>query len=90
MLNSYLGNKYWTFKKTAQEGVFQEFLQFLIVSVISFALNLTVDYVLVNTVGPLKGMALKTWAQFSAFMAATLAMAWNFLGYKFIVFNTKK
>ena len=90
MLNSYLGNKYWTFKRTTQEGVFQEFLQFLIVSVIGFAFNLTIDYVFVNTVGPLGGMALKTWAQFSAFVAAALAMVWNFLGYKFIVFNTKK
>jgi len=90
MLNSYLGNKYWTFKRTTQESVFYEFLQFLIVSVIGFAFNLTIDYVFVNTVGPLGGMALKTWAQFSAFMAAALAMVWNFIGYKFIVFNTKK
>ena len=90
MLNSYLGNKYWTFKRTTQEGVFHEFLQFLIVSVIGFALNLTIDYVFVKTVGPLGGMTLKTWAQFSAFIAAALAMTWNFIGYKFIVFNAKK
>jgi len=90
MLNSYIGNKYWTFKRTTQEGVFQEFFQFLIVSAIGFALNLTIDYVFVNTIGPLGGMALKTWAQFSGFMAAAMAMFWNFLGYKFIVFDTKK
>jgi putative flippase GtrA len=90
VLNSYFCNKYWTFKKTTQGCLFQEFLRFLIVSVIGFVFNLTIDYVFVNAVGPLGGMTLKTWAQFSAFIAAALAMAWNFVGYKFIVFDTKK
>ncbi|MCX6731786.1 MAG: GtrA family protein [Candidatus Parcubacteria bacterium] len=89
VLNSYLGNKYWAFKRTTQESVFQEFFQFLIVSVIGFALNLTIDYILVNTVGPLGNMTLKTWAQISALLSALVLLAWNFLGYKFIVFNTK-
>ena len=29
------------------------------------------------------------WAQFSAVLAAAIAMFWNFLGYKFIVFKVK-
>jgi hypothetical protein len=35
-------------------------------------------------------MPLKTWAQFSALLAAVLSLFWNFLGYKFIVFDVKK
>jgi len=90
VLNSYFWNKYWTFKRAAQENVFQEFLQFLIVSVIGFFINITTDYILVNNIGPQWGMALKTWAQLSAVIATVVALNWNFIGYKFIVFDTKK
>jgi putative flippase GtrA len=87
--NSYFLNKYWTFKRETNEGAMKEFFQFLIVSVIGFAINLGVDYVAVNMMSPLGGMLPKTWAQVSAVIASVTALGWNFLGYKFLVFESK-
>ncbi len=87
--NSYLWNKLWTFKRDSTEKVGREFFQFVVVSIIGLLINLGIDYVFVNIVHPFGGMPLKTWAQFSALLAAALSLFWNFLGYKFIVFNVK-
>jgi putative flippase GtrA len=91
--NSYVWNRHWTFKNEAdeaQESVSQEFFQFFIITVIGFSINVGIDYILVNIVSPFWEMPLKTWAQFSALLATLVQLVLNFLGYKFIVFNTKK
>ncbi len=90
VINSYVWNRYWTFKKETQESISQEFFQFFIISIIGFSINVGIDYILVNTVSPFKEIPLKTWAQLSALLATLVSLVWNFLGYKFIVFNTKK
>ena len=90
VLNSYAGNKYWVFKKRTEEGILKEFFQFLLISIIGFLINIIIDYVFVNSIGPIGGIALKTWAQISATIAAIIGMLWNFFGYKFIVFDIKK
>ncbi|MBU4223982.1 GtrA family protein [Patescibacteria group bacterium] len=89
VINSYLLNKYWTFKRTTNESASKEFLQFIVVSLVGLFINVATDYVFVNMVSPFGGMPLKTWAQFSAMLAAAIGMTWNFLGYKFIVFDEK-
>ncbi|MEW5907692.1 MAG: GtrA family protein [Patescibacteria group bacterium] len=89
VINSYLWNKFWTFKRVSTESVSKEFFQFATVSIIGLLINLGVDYVFVNIINPFGGMPLKTWAQFSAMIAAIAALFWNFIGYKFIVFDTK-
>ena len=89
--NSYFLNKYWTFKReNTAESATKEILQFFIVTAIGFALNLGVDYVAVNMINPLGGMMPKTWAQAGAIIAAVTALGWNFLGYKFLVFDKPK
>jgi len=88
--NSYVWNRHWTFKNEAQESISQEFFQFFIITVIGFSINVGIDYILVNIVSPFWEMPLKTWAQFSALLATLVQLVLNFLGYKFIVFNTKK
>ena len=55
----------------------------------SFILNISIDYVFVNMVGSFWNMSPALWAQFSAVLAATIAMTWNFIGYKFIVFKVE-
>ncbi|MEE8131535.1 MAG: GtrA family protein [Candidatus Paceibacterota bacterium] len=89
VVNSYLWNKFWTFKRTTKETVGKEFFQFVVVSSIGLFINLGVDYVLVNQITPLAALPLKTWAQFAAMLAAIVALFWNFIGYKFIVFEEK-
>lgn len=89
VINSYFWNKFWTFKRESSESVGKEFLQFIIVSVIGFGINLGVNYVAVNMITPLGGIQEKTWAQVGALAAAVVALFWNFIGYKFLVFEQK-
>lgn len=85
--NSYIWNKVWTFKKTDTKESGKEFTQFLAVSIIGLVLNAVVASVLVNVIGPLGGIKVKTWASISAAIASICVMAWNFIGYKFWVFK---
>jgi putative flippase GtrA len=87
VINSYFWNKLWTFKKikTAQTG--KEFIQFLIVSLIGFGLNVGVASLVVNTIGPQFGLSKEIWANVGAITATAFAMMWNFVGYKFVVFK---
>lgn len=89
-INSYFWNKFWTFRRKEKENVGKEFFEFFTVSTIGFLINVGVDYVFVNLISPLGGMGPATWAQFSAMVAAIVALFWNFIGYKFIVFDLKK
>lgn len=103
--NSYFWNKFWTFKKTSPSAVApgedkkntsKEVLQFFIVSVIGFALNVAIASLIVNVWGPhfeLFGinwspeLAVKRWATVGAFFGTLMGLVWNFLGYKLVVFK---
>ncbi len=89
--NSYFWNKFWTFKKEAviegqKSG--REMLQFFIVSVIGFSLNVGAATFLVNVLGPQFGLSLKLWANVGALAGTLIGMGWNFVGYKLIVFKS--
>ena len=90
VLNSFVWNKFWTFRRSTTHTVGKEFFQFLVISTIGFLINLGVDYFFVNMIHPFLGMPAKSWAQFSAVIAAIVALFWNFIGYKFIVFEVKQ
>jgi len=85
--NSYIWNKIWTFKKTDTKETGKEFGQFIMISIIGLILNAVIASVLVNVIGPLGGIKVKTWASVSAAVASVCVMAWNFIGYKFWVFK---
>ncbi|MDD3487665.1 MAG: GtrA family protein [Candidatus Moranbacteria bacterium] len=85
--NSYLWNKFWAFHKETTKEAGKEFVQFIAVSIIGLILNALVASILVNVVGPLGGIAPKTWASVSAAAASVCVMFWNFVGYKFWVFK---
>ena len=85
-VNSYFWNRIWTFKAESKASG-KEFLKFYIVTGIGFFLNVGIASLIVNVVGPQFGMAMKTWANIGAIIAVVCVAAWNFLGYKFIVFK---
>lgn len=92
VFNSYFLNKFWTFKATAThqksgKKIGKEFLSFLIISLIGLALNNLIASLVVNWLGPQWGISENLWANIGAVTAAFLAMFWNFMGYKFIVFK---
>ncbi len=87
--HSYFWNKFWTFRKKETVVVGKEFLQFFVVSLIGLAINVGIASLVVNLIGPQWGISLKLWANIGAAVGSVVGLAWNFLGYKFIVFKQK-
>lgn len=89
VINSYLWNKYWTFKKEGSETkqVAKEFSQFLIISIIGISLNSGIVYGITTLIKPVFGFSSVIWANLAKAFATGVAMTWNFIGYKFIVFK---
>jgi putative flippase GtrA len=80
--NSYLWNKWWTFK--AREG---STVQFFLVSALGLLINVGTASFIVNVFSPLSGITAEAWANVAAVTATLLSLVWNFLGYKFVVFR---
>lgn len=91
--NSYFWNKFWTFKNKDVTKVEvksgKEVLQFFVVSVIGWLINLGISSVIVNLIGPQFGLSPKLWANVGALCATGANMVWNFIGYRFIVFKAE-
>lgn len=87
VVNSYFWNKFWTFKKKKTVRAPKEFLQFFLITVIGFLINVGIASLIVNVFGPQFGMTENLWANVGGITAAIIASIWNFCGYKFIVFK---
>lgn len=87
IVNSYLWNKFWTFSDTTMQGAGKEIVQFLVVTLIGFGINVGATHVMVNIIGPLGGVTPKAWANIGAFVSILATLFWNFFGYKFFVFK---
>jgi len=83
----YLGDKLWAFEKIGKEGLGKEFGQFFTVTLIGLVINVAIASFLVNNISPQFGFTPKLWANVGGIAAAFGVMAWNFIGYKFIVFK---
>ncbi len=86
--SKFWGNKFWAFEKAETEKMGKELLQFYVVTLVGMAVNVGVASFIVNSVGPQLGLNLQVWANIGAIVAAVAGAAWNFLGYKFVVFKT--
>lgn len=85
--NSYIWNKRWTFRK-GKDFKGNEFSKFLLISGISFALNVGIASFLNNYLGPQFDISPYLWANLSAVVAAGFTTLINFFGYKYLVFGT--
>lgn len=85
--NSFFWNKLWTFKKKGQKETGKEFAQFILVSVIGLLINAGVASFIVNIIGPMGSIGIKTWANIATAVASIVVLTWNFVGYKFFVFK---
>ncbi len=83
----YIPDKYWAFKKKETAGIKKEFSQFFAVTLIGLGINVGVAHVIVNVIGPQFGLPAKLWANLGGIGAVIVTFAWNFVGYKFIVFK---
>lgn len=84
-INSYFWNKYWTFHQEEKKKT--EFFQFFIVSVVGFIVNVVSASTVFKFIPPVAGLSYEQWALISAIIGSIAGLAWNFLGYKFIVFK---
>lgn len=90
IINSYFWNKHWVFESKAKgESQEKEFAKFIMVSIGGFVVNVAAASLIVYlaknpTANP------KIIANAAAAVAFMLTMAWNFLGYKLVVFVKPK
>lgn len=84
--NSYFWNKFWTFKKVGTTPG-KEFVQFLIISTIGIGMNTGIVVAGTSLISPFFGLSAGAWANLMKLLATFVAMVWNFLGYKFVVFK---
>ncbi len=88
VVNSYFWNKWWTFEKTGQAKI-TEFSQFLFVSIVGFGINLGTATIVINVFPRPSTFSASQWDNIGFLAATFVALAWNFIGYKFWVFAKK-
>ncbi|MCX6761036.1 MAG: GtrA family protein [Candidatus Nealsonbacteria bacterium] len=93
--SKYFGDKFWAFEKMEKEGMKKEITTFFLVTLVGLAVNVGVTAMMVTYLNA-NGMVLfgsqvaltdKLIANLGAIVAAVVVAAWNFVGYKFIVFK---
>lgn len=85
-INSYLWNKYWTFKQKQKKHVAQEYGTFLVVSGVALGIHLLIVYFVTTFIPPII-VGKELWANVANVIAVGIGFIWNFIGYKFIVFK---
>ena len=88
--NSYLWNKYWTFKVKEKDEIPQEFAKFLVVSVVGAIINSSVLFIFTTHINPLFGVSERIWANVGKLLATGIALFWNFIGYKFWALKSRE
>jgi len=84
--NSYFMNKRWTFGIKAKETS-KEFSQFFLISIGGFIINVGAASVVVNLIPNFLNVSPQLWGNVGALVGTFFGLAWNFFGYKFIVFK---
>jgi len=83
----YIPDKFWAFKKSETTNVKKEFAQFFVVTLVGFFINVFIADFIVNRLGPQFGLPAQLWGNIGGIVAVIAVFAWNFIGYKFIVFK---
>ncbi|MBI5306288.1 GtrA family protein [Candidatus Wolfebacteria bacterium] len=86
-VNSYYWNKYWTFASGAAKRTKAQFSQFFVVSILGFGINVGIASYIFKAINPVGGLNLDQWGIIGAAVGSIAGFAWNFIGYKFIVFK---
>lgn len=87
VINSYIWNKYWTFKKREKGDAAQEFSKFLFVSIIGAVINSGIVFSITTYIDPLFNLSSGLWVNVAKILATGVALVWNFVGYKFWAFK---
>lgn len=90
VVNSYLWNKFWTFKNGYEKRMLKQFMKFLLVIGIGMLINVTIASIIVNKIEPPGSISTKLWANVGAIVSLVFTFSWNFLSMKFLVFTNSK
>ena len=95
--NAYLWNKLWVFKHREQgTGLFHDFPKFLLVSGIGILINSGIIIMVTSLLAPAPGtiylydLTAALWLNLAKALATGVSLVWNFLGYKFFVFQKER
>lgn len=86
VVHSYIWNRSWAFSSQGSRPV-GEMAKFFIVNIIVAGLNVGISSLVVNFVDPRFGLDANTWANVGAVIGSAMALAFNFIGFKLIVFK---
>jgi len=84
----YIADKYWAFEKASREQMGLEFGKFFIITLISGVIQVGVASFIFAVAPSLFGMTELVAGNVGKIGGIIVASAWNFLGYKFIVFKS--
>ncbi len=88
VINSYFWNKYWAFEagsSTTEKG--KEFGKFIIINAIGALVNVGITSAVVFAIPPQFGFSQLAWNNIAAVIATAVALIWNFIGLRLIVFK---
>lgn len=86
--NSYFWNKYWAFEAgSTKTDKGQEFVKFFAVNIVGALLNVGITTAIIFTVPPQLGFSQVVWNNIAAVIATAIALIWNFIGFRLIVFK---
>jgi len=83
----YAADKYWAFENAGKNQLGLEFGKFFTITLISAGIQIGVADLVVNEIGAQFGIDPLIWGNIGKIAGITVASAWNFIGYKFIVFK---
>lgn len=84
--HSYFWNHRWAFGSDEQRQTSQ-YTKFMIVNLIAMAINVGTTYAVVHFMGRPESMSPEVWANIGAIAGAAVALIFNFIGFKVIVFK---
>lgn len=89
VINSYLWNKFWTFRAGDTDSRATEFVKYVSITLVGVILNSGVTSGIVNFIPPIGGISQVGWDNVAAAVATVVTLIWNFTGYRIFVFKTK-
>lgn len=89
VFNSYFWNKLWVFKDREETNIFADLPKFLLITFIGLIINSGIIVIGTTYAAPAGGYAPNVWLNLVKVAATAISLVWNFVGYKFLVFNTR-
>ncbi len=96
--NSYFWNKFWVFARKENTNLptqaggktnYSDVITFIPIVISGAVINSVIVIFISTYIHPLFGLSGAQWLNISKLIASAIALAWNFIGFKFFVFKSK-